>query len=84
MLLLVAVAGKAGAGMDEPIIHGQKARKPPAAQFFFSCIEGGRGSRSRAVVGGRGGGGEQPLFGLELLLLALRLLDLVLEREKMR
>jgi len=83
MLLLVAVAGEAGAGMDEPIIHGHETSEPSAAQFFSACAEGGRGGRSGAVVGRRGGGGKQPLFGLELLLLALRLLDLVLERVKM-
>lgn len=78
-MLLVAVAGEAGAGMDEPVIHGDEACEPSAAQFLLPCVEGGRG---RALVGGGGGGsgGYQPLFGLELLLLPLRELDLVLER----
>jgi hypothetical protein len=50
LLLLVAVADEAGAGMDEPVVHGHEAREPPAAQFFLACVEGGRGGRNGAMV----------------------------------
>lgn len=51
-MLLVAVAGEAGAGMDEPIIHGHEANEPSAAQFLLASTEGGIWSRRNGTVAG--------------------------------
>lgn len=79
LVLLVAVAGEASAGMDEPVVHCHEMHEPPAAQFLLSDTERGRGRRSGAADGRGGGAGKQPLSRLELLLLAFGLPGLLLE-----